>query len=258
MIITKLKTYSLIPYWFFKSWRASVINKKSLKDPERYSEDYKWNYVVKRAQKTLKGLSIDLEVIGYDNLPKNSAILAPNHQSWLDSVAIIAALAKQTQETGVKHKVGRFLAKKESAKSRKTRGWLKLSRTFLIDRNNPRQSLKTINEMADRIREFGEYAIIFPEGTRTKDGKLQEFKAGAFRMAKKEFMPIIPVTINNTQKASSLKRKKIKIQVIFGKVIKPMTFISQPTEKIAERVKNKVQENYKEFKPNKNKFDKKV
>ncbi len=56
-------------------------------------------------------------------------------------------------------------------------------------------------------------------------------------MAKKSFMPIIPVTINNSYSASNLDRtEKLKIQVIFGKQIKPMSFISLDTKSLAAKV----------------------
>ncbi|TCG10898.1 lysophospholipid acyltransferase family protein [Mycoplasma todarodis] len=248
MSLLKIKVGLLTPYWLFKGHRANRIHKKSLKDPERFSNEYKWNIAVKRAQKTLKGFNVVLDIKGYENLPKGTALLVPNHQSWIDPVCVVAALAKQTGEADVKHKKAVFLAKKEVMDKKSFRGWGRITNTFFIDRKNTRESLKQLDAMGNFAKENGDLMVIFPEGTRTKTGKLQEFKTGAFRLAKKEFVPIIPVTINNSYKGANFDRKgKTHVEVIFGKPIKPMTFMGQPNEKIAERVKAKVQKNYKEF-----------
>ncbi len=250
MTLLKIKVGLLTPFWIFKGWRAGKIYKKSKKDPEKYPDLFKWNYIVKRAKKTLKGLNVILKVNGYDNLPKGAALLVPNHQSWLDSVVITAALAKQTEEKDVEHKKAVFLAKKEVLNKKSFRGWGLLSNTFFIDRENPRVSLKQLDAMGKYAKEKNDLMVIFTEGTRTKDGKLQEFKSGAFRLAKKEFVPIIPVTINNSYAGANFKRKgKVTIEVFIGKPIKPMSFMGQPNDKIGKRIKAKIQENYIEFDP---------
>ncbi len=248
MSLLKFKVALLTPFWLFKGHRAYRMYKKSVRDPERYSDVFKWNFAVKRAQKTLKGFNVVLDIKGYDNLPKGTALLTPNHQSWIDSVCMVAALAKQTGESDVQHKKAVFLAKKEILEKKSFKGWGKITNTFFIDRKNTRESLKQLDAMGKYAKENNDLMVIFPEGTRTKDGKLQEFKTGAFRLAKKEFVPIIPVTINNSYKGANFDRKgKAHVEIIFGKPIKPMTFMGQPNDKIAERVKAKIQENYIEF-----------
>ena len=138
-----------------------------------------------------------------------------------------------------------FLAKKEISKNRRVKGFTKIMDTFYIDRKNPRASLKAMEDFSQYSKDEKKMAVIFPEGTRTKDGKINEFKAGAFRMAKKSFVPIVPTTINNAFSISNLSRTKtLKVQVIFGKAMKPISFISYTNKDLAAKVQKEVERNY--------------
>ena len=66
-----------------------------------------------------------------------------------------------------------------------------------VDRSHGRQALKSLGEAAQKIA-AGTSVIIFPEGTRTKDGKMQNFKAGAMVLAIKSGVDIVPVAIKGT------------------------------------------------------------
>jgi len=66
-----------------------------------------------------------------------------------------------------------------------------------VDRSHGRQALKSLGEAAQKIA-AGTSVIIFPEGTRTKDGKMQDFKAGAMVLAIKSGVDIVPVAIKGT------------------------------------------------------------
>ncbi|MCP4337240.1 MAG: 1-acyl-sn-glycerol-3-phosphate acyltransferase [Mycoplasma sp.] len=248
MPMLKLKLILLSPYWAYKNRRARIIAKKAKKDIDRFPESFQWNYVMRRTKKVLKALNAKLEIIGYDNLPKGAALLIPNHQSNLDIPSLINAMHKQSFEEGVEHKKCRFIAKKELESKRSLRGWMNLTSSIYIDRNNPREALKALNKFGKDIKKANEYGVIFPEGTRTKTGKLQDFQAGAFKLAKQEFLPIVPVIINGTKQLENLNRRgKTKFQIIFEKPIKAMSIMSQPNEKIAERVKNIIEKKYKPF-----------
>jgi 1-acyl-sn-glycerol-3-phosphate acyltransferase len=68
-----------------------------------------------------------------------------------------------------------------------------------LDRGDGRKALQSIDEAATTIRQ-GKSVVLFPEGTRTTDGKLLPFKRGGFILARKAEVPIIPVTINGSGK----------------------------------------------------------
>ena len=66
-----------------------------------------------------------------------------------------------------------------------------------VDRTHGRQALKSLDEAAKRIAE-GTSVIIFPEGTRSRDGKLQPFKAGGMVLALKAGVELVPMAISGT------------------------------------------------------------
>lgn len=77
-------------------------------------------------------------------------------------------------------------------------GWmLALSPFIVVDRSKAREASASLDEAAARIRE-GRSVFLFAEGTRTRSGSLLPFKRGAFTLAAKAGVPIIPITLNNT------------------------------------------------------------
>jgi 1-acyl-sn-glycerol-3-phosphate acyltransferase len=77
-------------------------------------------------------------------------------------------------------------------------GWaMKRAGHVSLDRENPRKALKAMDEAAQRIQD-GTNILVFPEGTRSVDGNLLPFKKGAFNLAMKACVPIVPVGICGT------------------------------------------------------------
>jgi len=90
-----------------------------------------------------------------------------------------------------------------------------------IDRSGGKRAVKSLIEAARRIRE-GASIVIFPEGTRSRDGRLQEFKTGAFMLALKSGCPIVPVAIKGTHEIlpkGSLKAQPGQVEVLIGRPI---------------------------------------
>jgi 1-acyl-sn-glycerol-3-phosphate acyltransferase len=92
----------------------------------------------------------------------------------------------------------RYLAKKELYKIPVFAQALKVAGIVKIDRGAGATSYKAINEGVARAKENGYSLIVFPEGTRSRDGALHPFKKGAFRMAISTGLPVVPVTVNGT------------------------------------------------------------
>jgi 1-acyl-sn-glycerol-3-phosphate acyltransferase len=101
-------------------------------------------------------------------------------------------------------------------------GWaLRYGHFIMIDRSNPRAAMQSIDRAAETIRK-GKSVLLFAEGTRTMDGRLQPFKRGAFSIAVKAGAPVVPVTINNTFKImpkGSLNIQATDISLILDKPI---------------------------------------
>jgi 1-acyl-sn-glycerol-3-phosphate acyltransferase len=130
----------------------------------------------------------NVQVEGTENLaPDRPYIFAANHQSQFDILALQGFL-------GIDF---RWLAKKELFKV-PIWGTAMLRAGYIpIDRSHGRQALKSLGEAAQKIA-AGTSVIIFPEGTRSKNGKLQKFKSGAMMLAIKSGVPLVPVAITGT------------------------------------------------------------
>ncbi|MGB9699161.1 MAG: lysophospholipid acyltransferase family protein [Thermodesulfobacteriota bacterium] len=131
---------------------------------------------------------IHLQVSGLKNLsPDEAYILVSNHASILDIPAIISACPFPV----------RFLAKK-SLIWFPIFGWfLYLAEHILIDRESAQSALKSLKKAASILKK-GISIIVFPEGTRTPDGQVKEFKRGAFLLAQHSKFPIVPISISGS------------------------------------------------------------
>lgn len=121
-------------------------------------------------------------------------IIVTNHQSMYDIPPLIWYLRK--------HHV-KFISKKELGKGIPSVSYnLRHGGSVLIDRKDPLGSIKAIENFAERIEKNKWAAVIFPEGTRSRDGKLKPFKTkGLLTMI--EYAPnalLVPITINNSWK----------------------------------------------------------
>ena len=92
----------------------------------------------------------------------------------------------------------RFLAKKELYKIPVFAQALNVAGIVKIDRGAGAASYAAINEGVAKAKKNGYSLIVFPEGTRSRDGELHPFKKGAFRMAISTGLPVVPVTVNGT------------------------------------------------------------
>lgn len=119
--------------------------------------------------------------------PQQPYVFMSNHVSAADIWALYAALPVRV----------RMIAKKQLG-SIWFFGWaLRAGRFVFIDRQDPHAARRTIEEAATRIRE-GVSVLLFPEGTRSRDGRLMPFKKGGFHLAIMAGVPIVPVAIKGT------------------------------------------------------------
>lgn len=147
----------------------------------------------------LRIASVRVRVKGLDHLEVGkNYIFTANHASYFDIPAILSALPGQI----------RIVFKKELTRI-PVFGWaMKLGSYISIDRGDSRDAMESLEKAAREIRE-GSAVLLFPEGTRTHDGKLQSFKRGAFALAVRSGVPIIPLTVNGSY--SILPRKRLRV-----------------------------------------------
>jgi len=155
---------------------------------------------------------ITLRVRGADVLvPGQQYIYVSNHASLLDIPVLTAGIPDQF----------RIVYKKELEKI-PLLGWgLKWGSYIGIDRGNSVEARKSLDEAIAKIRR-GASVLLYAEGTRTLDGKLQAFKRGAFNLALATGSPVVPVTLNGTfrlLRKSSLAIHPGPAEIIFGSPI---------------------------------------
>ena len=131
-----------------------------------------------------------IRVEGLGHLPASGAILAANHQSLVDIPLCISAIPREV----------RFLAKRELARIPLFGGAMAKAGNLFIDREDPRDAVHLVREATERMGR-GQMVVIFPEGTRSRDGSLGEFRPGAFYLARKTGAPLLPVLIDGGWKA---------------------------------------------------------
>ena len=132
---------------------------------------------------------VRLEVSGLEKAPKDRAVVfMANHQSNCDPPAILAVLPRV-----------RVLVKKEFFRVPILgRGMLGVG--FIpVDRRQREQALKAVERALAELKQ-GHSFMIFPEGTRSPDGRMQLFKKGGFVMAIEAGVPIVPVSISGSAK----------------------------------------------------------
>lgn len=135
---------------------------------------------------------------GLDRIPKHGPfVLMANHSSLVDIPIILMSLPRY----------GCFIAKKEL----KRMPFLGLSMIFqghfFIDRSNPKASIRLMDKIGDEVIHREVILLVFPEGTRSKDGNLAPLKLGSFKIATQKGIPILPCCI--TGAADILPKKKL-------------------------------------------------
>jgi 1-acyl-sn-glycerol-3-phosphate acyltransferase len=135
----------------------------------------------------LRASGVRVRVEGQENLPsREGAILVANHQSNFDIFALLASLPVSI----------RFVAKQELSKIPLLAQAMRSAGHVFIDRSDRRGSVAAMRAAAARMREEGICLGLFPEGTRSRDGRLGSFKKGSFVLAIETGLPIVPIALD--------------------------------------------------------------
>jgi 1-acyl-sn-glycerol-3-phosphate acyltransferase len=184
---------------------------------------------------------VDLIVEGVERVDFNqNHVLVANHASMFDIPAVIAGLPGKV----------RIVYKKELERI-PVFGWgLRYGGTYIaINRRNRQEAMHGLEEAAAKITRGGGSVLMFGEGTRTEDGKLQPFKRGPFNLAAKAGVPVVPLTINGSYKImpkGSLRIEPGTITLVVERPIQPRGSNGKSSElAMRDDVHAAIERNYK-------------
>ncbi|OGU61563.1 MAG: hypothetical protein A2X64_02465 [Ignavibacteria bacterium GWF2_33_9] len=165
------------------------------------------------AKRLVQIAHVNIEIIGLDRFdPKGNYIFTANHSSMFD-IPILMSIVKSSF---------RIIYKKELEKIFFFGPVMKRTPFISVIRDNSKNAMQSV-QLALKEIQSGTSVMIWPEGTRSEDGSLGEFKRGAFYLAARSGKPIVPVTIINAYKILPKGRLEFKsgvnVKVIFDEPI---------------------------------------
>ena len=184
-----------------------------------------------------KTCGLEIEVEGLEHIdPDQPVVVMSNHQSALDIGVLVLTFPNSW----------RFVAKRE-LQWIPFFGWvLALSDQIMIDRGNRTRSVASLRRAAERVR-GGVNVMIFPEGTRSRDGALKEFKSGGFHLAIEAGVPILPATVSGSLQLTpprSLKVESGKMKVTYGAPIPTEGLAVGDRQALKERVREAIADGF--------------
>jgi 1-acyl-sn-glycerol-3-phosphate acyltransferase len=185
---------------------------------------------------------VRVKITGLENIDRKAVyVFASNHSSQIDITAL---------QWGVPNRLS-MIFKKELARI-PFFGWqLYLGPYVVVDRKDPQAAIKSLKKARWIMDEKKISVLVFPEGTRSKTGEVQAFKRGAFYLAAHSGYPIVPITINGTNKImpkGTFKLKRGTIYLHFDKPIPTNTVKSKQDEiALMEKVREIIVSNKKEI-----------
>ena len=173
-------------------------------------------------------------VSGKENIPDEPVLYVGNHRSYFD---IVAGYMSIDGCCG-------FVAKKEMEKIPILATWMRLISCLFLDRKNVKEGLKTILAAIDQVK-AGISVWIFPEGTRSQNEEMLEFKEGSMKIAEKSGCAIIPVAFKGTDDIFEKHMPFIRashVQVQFGEPIYPKQLSREEKKFLGALVRGKIQD----------------
>ncbi len=175
-----------------------------------------------------------LVVTGKEHLEKGKHyIVIANHQSMLDILAVCAGVPINFK----------FLAKRELFQI-PFMGWAMAAAGYIpVDRASHKSGREAMHRIT-RVLDKGVSVLLFPEGTRSPDGKIHAFKMGAFKLARDNKVEILPVVVDGTGQAlpkrSWLIKKKSAFIVSIGKPVSLDDFADASMEEAKEKIRHEM------------------
>ena len=175
--------------------------------PKKTSRLCHW-LVVQTMQLIMPFLGIRAKVVGAEAFPDCPCVFVSNHRSGFDPMTMLAAL-KGRRVT--------YISKDSNFKIPLVGAYIRLAGFVPIDRGNSLRAVKSLHTAADYMKNDGLDLGIYPEGTRSRTGKLLRFKTGACYLAKLAEAPIVVLVTRGTEEISTrflLSPVRVELKVV--------------------------------------------
>ena len=206
---------------------------KKMTYDESISREEKYAYLHRIIKEVVGGSGVDLKCYGIENIPEEQGyIITPNHQGMFDALALLS-----THPTPMSAVLKRELVGKPIVGT-----VIDYIEALPMDRSNLRASMKVIKEVTRRLEKGYNY-VIFPEGTRSKQGnQMLEFKGGSFKAVIDAKKPIVPVALIDCYKPFDKEVKgKIVAQIHYLKPMYYDEYKNMSSVEIAKAVQSRIQ-----------------
>ena len=184
---------------------------------------------------------VDVNVRGLEKVPEDQAVfLVQNHNSYIDPLITIWTFRFLDIV---------FIMKKEIMKAPFVSHALYRCGFPALDRQNNREALKTMVKTKEMVEKGIHSVGVYPEGTRSKDGELHEFKAGSFKIPEKTGCPVVVTVLKNTDKI--LKRfpfKKTQVYIDVIDVLYADDYLGENTPELSESIHKMMKDRLEELK----------
>ncbi len=188
---------------------GSLIVLFSFLDPGRKSLHF---FARLWARTIIAASGVQVKVRGTENIPTDSSVIvASNHQGYFDIFVLMAYIPRHLG----------WITKKELYRIPVFSFAMRRYGNIMIDRSNRERARRSLQDAAGKIRR-GQSVLIFPEGTRSPDGKVHAFKKGCYYLAEASEAPIIPVSISGSFEVMPKKTFRLHrgtIQVAIGEPV---------------------------------------
>ena len=172
---------------------------------------------------------------GKENLGEGAGIIVGNHQSYLDAFMLNNAFTYKELSNNY------YIATALHFKSKTMKYLAGNGNIILVDTN---RNLKNTLQAASKVLKSGKKLIIFPEGARTRDGQLQEFKKTFAILAQELNVPIYPFVLKGAYEAFPYNKKFPKRHDISVQFLEKIESKNKTVEELVEETKNNIAKNY--------------
>jgi len=182
----------------------------------------------------VRAVGVRVRVEGLARVPSGACLFAANHTSSADAPAIVGAIPRRIA----------ILLKESLFKWPIVGQAFQLARFIPVERKNRDSAIASVEKATEALR-AGQSFLIYPEGTRSPDGRLQQFKKGAVVMAIKAGVPIVPMVCSGAQhvmKKHSLVIHPSEIVVEFLEPIDASRYSLEQRDELNDRVRRAMAE----------------